>query len=289
MNIEIISNIDNNFESYQRLINIYVNNSNFSFDDFRNIEIHLEGWFSANTCSLLGAILTKIKENVNNIDVITTNSNLESILESNGFLSFYGHKRISDYNNTTIAYQVLSTVDGRYFNNYVLREFLSKPDLPKMTDSLKRKLAESIYEIFNNATIHSQTENIFVCGQFFPKKNKIEFMITDLGLGIKNVVNKRFNRNLTAVQAINWAMQDRHTTKLEISGGIGLSLLYDFIEVNKGKIQVLSNDGFWQFSDGKIETGHFMYEFPGTMVNISVCTDDSNSYMSVDEVSDDIF
>ncbi|MCD6115559.1 HAMP domain-containing histidine kinase [bacterium] len=279
-----LNNISNNFESYNNLINLYVMKKNNMFED---INIDLSGWFSANTCSMLGAILTKFQDDLNTVNVSANRA--ADILERNGFLSFFGQKKVVDYNNTTIPYQVLSRKDDRYFNNYVFTEFLSKPDLPQMTDTLRKKLTESIYEIFINAKMHSETEKIFVCGQFFPAKHKIEFMITDTGLGIKNVVNNAFDKKLSATQAIEWAIQDKHTTKKGVSGGIGLALLYEFINLNKGKVQIVSNEGFWELNNEDITKKEFNNEFPGTMVNISVRTDDKHSYMMSSEVPDDIF
>lgn len=279
-----LNEIRNDFDSYQKFINLYVQNKDKLFD---KIKINLTGWFSANACSMLGAVLTKFQDNLNTV-IINAGSS-ESILKRNNFLSFYDYKKDNDYNNTTIPYQILSTEDDRYFNNYVFREFLGKPDLPSMTEALKNKLAESIYEIFINAKMHSETKKIFVCGQFFPKKHKIEFMITDNGLGIKNVVNNRFKTNLTAIKAIKWAIQDRHTTKQGVSGGIGLSLLHGFINKNRGKVQIVSNEGFWELDNGFTITKSFNNEFPGTMVNISVRTDDQKSYMLASEIPDNIF
>ncbi|MCK5202187.1 MAG: ATP-binding protein [Spirochaetales bacterium] len=279
-----ISNIENTFESYRKLISLYTENKEKWIED---IDITISGWFSANICSMLGAILTKLQNELNTVTIDAKDS--KDILERNGFLAFFGQKRVFDYQDTTIPYQVLSTEDDRFFNNYVFKEFVSKAELPKMTRVLKNKLTESIYEIFINAKMHSGTSKIFVCGQFFPKKKKIEFMITDTGYGIKNVVNNRFNANLSAVQAIEWAVKDRNTTKENISGGIGLSLLYEFISINKGKVQIISNEGFWQLSNGKITTNTFENEFPGTIVNISVRTDDQNTYMLNSEITDDIF
>ena len=158
-----------------------------------------------------------------------------------------------------------------------------------MTDALKRRLAESIYEIFINAKMHSQTEKIFICGQFFPAKKKIEFMITDIGIGIKNVINNRFNSNLSSIQAIEWAIKDRNTTKNGVSGGIGLALLHEFIKLNQGVVQIVSNDGFWELTESGTTTSNFTGEFPGTMVNISVRTDDLNQYMLSSEKTEDIF
>lgn len=284
MSTENISDIDNDFKGYERLINLYEKNKNKMFED---ININLTGWFPANTCSMLGAILTKFQDDLNTITVDADKA--ESILERNSFLSFFGHEKVNDYNNTTIPYQVLSIEDDRYFNNYVFNEFLSKSGLPTMTNTLKKKIMESIYEIFINAKMHSHTSKIFVCGQFFPGKHIIEFMMTDTGLGIKNVVNSRFNTKLSAVPTIEWAVQDRHTTKQGISGGIGLSLLHEFINKNKGKFQIVSNEGFWQLENGNITTKSFNNEFPGTMVNILIRTDDQNSYRFADEIPNNIF
>ncbi len=284
MKTENIIDIDNDFDGYKELINLYERNKNEMFED---ININLNGWFSANVCSMLGAILSKLQDDLNTVTVNAGTA--EDILERNGFLSFFGHKKKYDRNNTTVPYQVLSVEDGRYFNNYVFNEFLGKSDLPAMTNALKKKLMESIYEIFINATMHSHTEKIFVCGQFFPKKKAIEFMITDTGLGIKNVVNKRFNTNLDAVSAIKWAIEDRHTTKQGISGGIGLSLLHEFIKMNGGKIQIVSNEGFWQLDKRNVTADSFENEFLGTIVNFSIRTDDNSSYMLSNKTLDEIF
>ena len=284
MSVFSIHNIQNDFKSYKRLINLYVQNKDKRVE---NIDINLSGWFSANTCSMLGAILTEFQNDLNTVTVNAHDS--EDILERNGFLAFFGHRKTKDTYHTAIPYQVLSVDDDRYFNNYVFREFISKPELPDMTVALKKRLTESIYEIFINAKMHSKTDKIFICGQFYPKKEKIEFMLSDTGIGMKNVVNDAFNVNISAVQAIKWAVQDGNTTKKGVSGGIGLSLLYEFIKLNKGKLQIISNDGFWQMNDGDISIRNFENEFPGTVINISVRTNDCNSYMLNNEIREDIF
>ena len=66
-------------------------------------------------------------------------------------------------------------------------------------------------------------------------------------------------------------------------------MLHEFIKLNKGAVQIVSNEGFWELNhNGKVESS-FTNEFPGTMVNISVCTNDTNQYMLSTEVTDDIF
>lgn len=277
-----ITNIHNDYAGYNRLIEFYHENKDLAFD---TIHIDLGTWFPANTCSMLGAILSPIQNNFNKI--LIDAGKAKDTLEKNEFLSYFGQPKQKDYNNTTISYKILGREDDRFFNFYVQSEFLSKAAFPEMTSTLKKKLAESIYEIFNNAKMHSETEKIFACGQFYPDKNEIRFMMTDLGIGIRESVNRRFNSNLNAVAAIDWAMESGNTTRQGISGGIGLAILKEFIEKNKGELQVISNNGFWQFSEKK---KLFNKEFPGTIVNITVRTDDPASYALASEVKEsDIF
>ena len=147
-----------------------------------------------------------------------------------------------------------------------------------------------IYEIFVNAQIHSASPFIYTCGQFFPNKNKIEFTIVDTGIGFKEKINQRFNSNLSAIQAIKWAVQDKMTTKIGVSGGIGLAVLKEFIELNKGKMQIVSSDGFYQFdSEGELDN-QFSGQFPGTIVNLQFKTDDKHNYSLKNEIDiNDIF
>src|SRR5690606_25003396 len=120
--------------------------------------------------------------------------------------------------------------------------------------------------------------------QFYPQKNKIEFTIVDTGIGFKNRINKRFQINLSAEKAILWAIGDKKTTKQGITGGLGLPILKEFIHVNRGKMQIVSNEGFYQFSRNKVMTDTFKGQFPGTIVNLQLRTDDRKSYSLKSEI-----
>jgi len=276
-----LGSINNDYSGYRKMIDFYHERRNSVFE---MIPLSLGSWFPANTCSLLGALLYLLQNNLNTIEIDPGNAG--DILTRNGFLSFFGNPKIPDRNNTAISYEVLDPQDNRYFSNYVFREFLSKPNLPKMTVALRKKVAESIYEIFINAKMHSDTEKIFTCGQFFPNKHIIEFMITDIGIGIPESINRRFGVSFDSVTAISWAMKSGNTTKQGVSGGIGLALLQEFISQNRGKIQVISGDGFWELNERGVETKVFTNEFPGTAINIYVRTNDPASYALVSEVTD---
>lgn len=284
-----LTSINNEYNSYQCLISFYEKYKNELFSD---IHIELNHFFAANMSAALGAILDKFTSNLNDIHFDFIAPQIERILLKNDFLTYYGKERALDLNNTTIKFQKLKTTDGKYFKSYVIDELIDghTSDFPKMSQAVKERMIEAIYEIFVNAQIHSNTEFIYTCGQFFPNKNKIEFTIVDTGIGFKNKINNRFNSDLSATQAIKWAVQDKKTTKEGISGGIGLAVLKEFIELNKGKMQIISNEGFYQYdTEGEI-TRSFIGEFPGTIVNLQFRTNDNSSYLLKSEIDiNDIF
>lgn len=285
--MNVLRDISDACKSYQDIITLYGKNRDQLFND---IHIKIEGWFSANMSAVLGAVLDLFSRNINNIQIFCAVAKTEEILLKNDFLSYYGRRKIFDTNHTTIKYQKLKPSDGKYFKKYIIEELIGRDELPNMSVALKEKIVEAIYEIFVNAQIHSGTDFIYTCGQFFPKKNKIEFTIVDTGIGFKEKVNRRFNTNLSAVQAIKWAVKDKKTTKEEISGGIGLAILKEFIGMNKGKMQIISNEGFYQYNCTGVIMRLFNGQFPGTIVNLQFCTDDCNAYSLKNEVDiSDIF
>jgi hypothetical protein len=242
-------------------------------------------------CASFGAILYKIGREPNTVTLSNIPRNIATILSKNGFLSHYGREKRQDTYGTTIEYKRFEPRDDRYFAAYVEENLVGK-GIPKMSQGLRKKFVESIFEIFSNAIIHSRTEmGIFSCGQYFPNRNRLDFSVADLGIGIRQNVEEHTSQNLTAEQAINWAMEGRNTTKVgRIPGGLGLKLLREFITMNKGKIQIVSDKGYWQLSGGKTSTKTFTEPFPGTTVNIEINTSDTSSYCLSSEIQpEDIF
>jgi len=132
---------------------------------------------------------------------------------------------------------------------------------------------------------------IFTCGQHFPRKDRIDFAIADLGIGIPRTLKDKKGLQYSPEQAINWAMEGHNTTKTgPIPGGLGLKLLREFIRLNQGCIQVVSDVGYWeQRSDGTVDRRTLLSPFPGTVVNIEINTADINSYALSSELPQDIF
>lgn len=258
---------------------------------FENVDVDILGWFDANMCAPLGALMYRLSRQANTVRVGKTSSAASTILSKNGFLSNYGRERVLDTHRTTIQYQRFEPKDDRYFADYIAGE-LPKKELPRMSSGLLRRLQESLYEIFSNAVIHSETQlGIFACGQFFPNRHRLDFTIVDLGIGIRENVRRNTGLNFSASRAIAWAMEGKNTTKRgRIPGGLGLKLLREFIEKNDGRIQIVSDRGYWEFSDKQIVQSEFSAEFPGTAVNIEFNMMDTKSYRLSSEIRpEDIF
>ncbi len=246
------------------------------------------GWFDADMCAALGAILYSLGKNLNEIRLIRIPQEVETILSKNGFLSHYGRVKIPDKWRTTITYQRFDVKDDHYFAGYIESELIHRSEIPQMSQGLLRRFRESIFEIFSNAVLHSKTDlGIFSCGQYFPKRKRLDFTVADLGIGIyQNIINNT-NYKLSPENAISWATEEFNTTKRGnlpgVPGGLGLKLLCEFIDLNGGRIQIVSDAGYWQRKDGETTTKSLSHPFPGTVVSLEINTADTKVYRLTSE------
>ena len=251
------------------------------------IDMSKTTWFDADMCAVFGAILYRLGERLNTICLSDIQPGVEKILSKNGFLSHYGHQTVIDNYGTTVPYQRFDVKDDRFFANYIEKELVHRSEIPTMSQGLLKKFRENIFEIFSNAVLHSRTElGIFSCGQFFPKRNKINFSVVDLGIGMRQNIKEHLKLDLPAEDAIKWATQKRNTTKCgKVPGGLGLKLLLEFIDLNGGSIQIVSDAGYWQRKNRKTTTERLSHAFPGTVVNIEINTADKHSYRLASETN----
>lgn len=283
--------IRHSLTGFQALVALYDQTKDCLFEEIQ-IDMTRVGWFDADMCAAFGAILYRLGDNVNTLLLTNIPSNVEKILSKNGFLSNYGREKIPDTWGTTIPYQRYDAKDDRYFADYIEKEFIRRSEMPKMSAGLVKKFRESVFEIFSNAVIHSGTKlGIFSCGQYFPRRDTLDFSVADLGVGIRKNVEDNLGRVLSAEDAIDWATQGTNTTKRgRIPGGLGLKLLSEFIKLNGGRLQIVSDQGYWCLEQGGIRKTSLKDSFPGTVVSIEINTSDVRSYCLKTELSEaDIF
>ena len=283
--------IRHSYSSFETLAYLYTQTKEYVLNDIE-IDMRKTDWFDADMCAAFGAILYSLGDRLNEVSLVDIPQRVERILSKNGFLSHYGRARIPDQYDTTIAYRRFDVEDDHYFANYIESELIYRSEIPEMSPALLKKFRESIFEIFSNAVLHSSTDlGIFSCGQFFPNRNRLDFTVADLGVSIPQNIKEYAKLKLPPEKAIAWATEEFNTTKRgNLPGGLGLKILCDFIDLNGGCIQIVSDAGYWQRKNYKIVTKRLSYPFPGTVVSVEINTADQHSYSLASELTpEDIF
>jgi phosphoglycolate phosphatase-like HAD superfamily hydrolase len=282
MCINVGHHVKTDLQGYTELISLYhrvmrSNEDDIVFD-FKNTY-----WFEANLVAVLGAIECLAETKGYKIQRKNISDKVGNILMRNGFLKPFPFAHIGD-TGTVISFQQFTPEQAGTFNEYISKELLSKPDFPNHSPLLRKRIGESIFEIFENARTHGRCEYIHTCGQYFPNTSsaRLDMTIVDMGNTITNSVNSyltHLNKDaLPAHDAIEWAIQTGNTTKTDRSGGLGLGLLMDFIRLNKGGVQFVSGEGYLEFREGKIRKEIIAEGFPGTFVNMEFNFNDDTFY-----------
>jgi hypothetical protein len=247
-------------------------------------EIHLNfcdcKWFEANMSAPLGVVLACAADDLNDVSIVGMHEKTKAILARNGFLTEDGYAPRRDSFGSTVPYRRLNPGDERYFIAY-LRQYLERQKIPGMTEALRMKFRESILEIFVNAATHSETKlGIFACGQYFPKQERLDFSIADAGIGIRKKIANELGLKMNSDKAIEWALEEGNTVRRgNVPGGLGLKLLREFVRLNGGRLQIVSDRGYWEMmNDGRETLTRMECPFPGTVVTIEINTADTKSY-----------
>jgi hypothetical protein len=147
-----------------------------------------------------------------------------------------------------------------------------------VSHGLVNAIAGQMWEIYANAFEHSGSKvGILSCGQYFPNNRELLLAVADFGVGIPS--NARFhthNPELPGKEAMQWAFS-RGTSTAKKSGprGMGLNLVKEFIQANRGALVVYSHDGC-AIIDG---SGEIYYNstafFEGTLIQVTLRCDDN--------------
>ncbi len=284
------NDIKSDWVGYQKLINLV--NEAKNIKDYEIIfDFSGVNFFEANLCAVLGTIIEILENDNKRIIFQNFNTDVETILRKNEFLLEHGFQKIIDSYDTVVKYRKFIPTDDDGFNLYIKNELLNKKDFPPHSEKLGRKITQNIFELYENARTHGKCNFIHTCGQYYPRTKEKHFNITivDRGTNIKDNVNNFLNTNMPGNEAIIWAMLKGNTTKSgNIPGGLGLDIIFEFIKLNNGKIQIVSSDGFWEFKRGIIETKLLQNPFQGTIANLRFNLNDRSYYSLVEETKEQL-
>lgn len=279
--------IHSTFESYETILELF---NCYLTDEFDIVIMNFRTntWFDANLLPMLyayvvyGESLHSIKSAYDN----QKNCPLHKVLLRNGFAKVcFNMEYEPKPNETVVPFKVFESSDTYGFGTYIDAEIVRY--FPKMDDPVKKDLSTFIQELFGNAQIHSGCNKVFTCGQYYYKKHKMDFTIVNLGTTIgDNVKSFLIDENVELPEnSITWAVEPQNSTKRTNSGGIGLSLMHEFIYHNNGKYQIISGDEFWELNNQSVCENKFKYAFPGTIINIEIDQNDTSYYKYKDEVN----
>jgi hypothetical protein len=242
--------------------------------------------FEANMAAPLGVVLNKLTDALKVISIVAVPPPTEAILRRNGFLGAFNYPPATDISPTALPYQRFKLQDSALFAQYLL-DHLPGKGIPNMSSGLGKLFQQSLFEVFENSAFHSgSTLGVFVCGQFFPLKQRVDITIADAGITIPRNIKSTFGWDFSATDALAWALKDGNTTKREGKpGGVGLKLLRDFVTLNEGRLQIASGGAYWELNAGKVIIHALSCPFPGTVVNLEINTADNKSYRLANEIS----
>jgi hypothetical protein len=286
LTIQLPNRIGSNQQGFASLANIYQQVKPCQFEtiqlDFQNTT-----WFDANMLAMLGAIMESAWTNdIDIVNLVNLRPEQEEIFKKTRF-SYFGGEFLPDRYQTTVEYRKSKVSEIGSFEKYLEKKLLVHPGLPSMSALLRKKIKESILEIFNNAKMHGNCEFVFSCGQYYPRKGRLDFTIVDIGNTILKNVCDHLGHKVSGQEAIDWAVSECNTTKKgNIPGGLGFRLIRDFLSKNEGKIQIASADGYWSEKGCTSHSNDLDVLFEGTAVNLEFNVNDKSSYCLASEIGD---
>jgi hypothetical protein len=226
-------------------------------------------YFEINLCCILGSAFQDGVNEGKKFYLSNVENSIKNALQNIGFLE-RDSETISGNNSNQVTYTRFKIDDEIAIMHYVEHELLDKPGIPMLTNDLKKEIVRNILEIYVNAVVHAECQYVYSCGSVHKRSSyaELHFTLVDIGKTIKRNVNNFLGKEYDGGYAINWATSDYNTTKVNESGGLGLKLMKQFLLNNNGKMQIVSSDGFWQFTKDNTQMTTLVNEFPGTIVNL---------------------
>lgn len=289
MTVLFPSSIRTDNDGFYALSRLWANGRS-ALDGCAEVDLSCLQWLDANLSVALGVIISHLRNSCIEIKFRgLVNEPVKRLFRENGFVACeFGRFDESvpeivtaDFSEKLFfPYRKYHLGDYKLFVREYARGLVRSSRMPKMTDLVKENIIDSLGELFSNAKTHSgSSAGVFVCGQYLPDRKLIVFSIADAGMGFSERLRESKNRFFGDVAAIDWAMTSWNSARTGVNpGGGGLKLLRNFIELNSGSIQIVSRNGYWELRSGQVAMSNLPFEFPGTIVTISVNTDDRQSY-----------
>lgn len=281
--VPLVKNLNNNVGTYLTFIElyhtIYSNKNKKILLDFKGVN-----FFSANLLALFGCCVDNaITVSRNHLAVTNLHPKIKEVMQKNGFNRYFTWEKLKDNNHSTMDYAIFgaNTTSLELFERYLIINVFSRQEMPSMNTHFKDRIVDAFLEIFNNVIDHADCRSVYVCGQYFPKSSTLSFSIVDIGKTINENVKTYLTNQHSAVppNTIVWAVQPGNSTKADTApGGLGFSILIDFLKLNNGSFILISDDEIYEINKKKERFNKISPRFPGTIVTITINLKDDHLY-----------
>lgn len=247
-------------------------------DEAFTLDMSSANWVNAPSVAALGAAIEWLTASGMAISVVLpTDGKVRAILRRNGFTSrFIGGERYDPY-GSVLPYETFDVGEAEAVLAYVQDRFLGREELAELPDDFREGMHLAFWELHANSEEHGRARRVHVAGQYYPNDHSLSFQITDDGVGFKQCVNSALSCEWTALECIAWATQPSKSTRRSgVPGGLGLKTLIDIVGANRGQLQIVSGDGYWELSNrGNVQ--HVLpFTCPFTAVTVTVNTDEAS-------------
>jgi len=243
-----------------------------------------------NAVAFLGGLIRYCHNLGKTINILwaTLSESISASLTLNGFGATFGFGSKRADPGHAIPYREDLVENPDEIINYLIDNWIGKGWV-QVSPKLCNKIAGKMWEIYANSFEHSQTPiGVFTCGQHFRYHNQLVLSVIDFGIGIPANVKQFLNSDpraeaLPADACLRWAFESGNTTTVGVPRGLGLSLLQEFVSVNKGTLELYSSDGYVKMSsDGQVFQNN-THCFDGTVLHITLVCDEKY-YLFSDEL-----
>lgn len=278
---QIPSKVETNIIGYNSLTKLF---ADISSQNDKSVLILFDSCsvFDANLSATLGALLDRLT--IMGYIIMLNNPANRPVRRSLGRISFLKAWNVEtsiQERESFIPYRRFNSNNQNEFKSYIDSELLNKRSFPKHSKNAGDKILESIFEIYANAISHGCCDFVYSCGEYKHNSHVLDMTIVDCGTTIPKKVNTFLADHslnlLSSIETIKWAFVPGNTTKNQ-PGGLGLAILDEFIKLNNGALQIVSDNAFVQIRNNNVESFLLDIPFPGTIVNMSFNFDDKKSY-----------
>lgn len=289
MRIVFPKSLQNNTDTYTKLIELY---HKLNSEHKKNIclDFSKTTFISANLFALLGCCLdSTCNQHEHSIFLSRLHANIITVIQKNNFNKHFNLPALPDTHRNTIKYRIFNSTTNHLaeFEKYLLLnvfDLINKSIFSSMNSNFQDRIIDNFLEIFNNVIDHANSNHIYVCGQLFPKKAQLCFTIVDIGNTIPDNVSTYLSENKLAIppSALEWAIQCGNSTKRNVPGGLGFSLLIDFLKANEGGFIIISGNEIYELHNHNEYFNNINVSFPGTIVTITINLNNNKSYSMYD-------